>query len=222
MVLGGLQGEKLWFLFSIPLLRSVVALAPWSSSGISPKVTRSPPAQGVSTLLISVPREDFTGQKEQEGGGKNIHLTSHFTRVCCQNAVSFQRGLQGLQAVPGMFQGCSALWSEARRGFAQALPASPACTPRVFATPCFPPCSPFHQFFLAWAGQPTPHCTSALHSWQGTSWGDIPLKPWLSLLPAVSDPAGWICSSNGMFWSFPSHGIGSAAASSAPSALSRW
>lgn len=85
MVLGGLQGEKLWFLFSIPLLRSVVALVPWSSS-ISPKVTRSPPAQGVSTLLISVPREDFTGEKEQEVGQKHppdIPFHKSLLPKCC-------------------------------------------------------------------------------------------------------------------------------------------
>lgn len=229
MVLGGLQGKKLWFLFFIPLLWSVVALAPCSSSGISPKVTRSPPAQGVSTLPISVPREDFMGEKEQGGGGgggKNIHLTSHFTRVCCQNAVSFQRGLQGHQAVPGVFRGCSApsvsvvrskTWlcsSPARRDSLPCLHAQGICLPLL------PSLLPISSIILARAGQPTPHCTSALHSWQGTSGRDIPLKPWLSLLPAVSDPAGWRCSSNGMFWSFPSHGISSAAASSAPSAPS--
>ena len=67
------------FLLSIPLLQSVVALAPGSSSGTSPKVTQLPPAQGVSASMISVPREDFMGEKEQEAGG-NIPLTSHFIK----------------------------------------------------------------------------------------------------------------------------------------------
>lgn len=103
------------------------------------------------------------GEKEQggEAGGKNIHLTSHFTSLCCQNAVSFQRGLQGHQAVPGVFQGCSApgvsvvqskTWlcsSPARRDSLPCLHALGTCLPLL------PSLLPSLSIFLAWAGQPT-------------------------------------------------------------------
>lgn len=193
-----------------------------------PKGYSLPSSAGCKYLADFCASGGFHGGERARGGGggKNIHLTSHFTRVCCQNAVSFQRGLQGHQAVPGVFRGCSApsvsvvrskKWlcsSPARRDSLPCLHAQGTCLPLL------PSLLPISSIILARAGQPTPHCTSALHSWQGTSGRDIPLKPWLSLLPAVSDPAGWRCSSNGMFWSFPSHGISSAAASSAPSAPS--
>lgn len=53
------------------------------------------------------------------------------------------------------------------------------------------------------------HCTAG----RAHLGGIFPYNLRSSMLPSVSDPAGWRCSNGGMSWSFPSCGIGSAAAS---------
>lgn len=183
MVLGGLQGKKLWFLFFIPLLWSVVALAPCSSSGISPKVTRSPPAQGVSTLLISVPREDFMGEKEQGGGGgggqkhpPDIPFHKSLLPKCCV-----------LPAWPPRAPGCARrvsglLCPERQRGPKQDVALLKPCQARQPPLPARPgylppaaslPAPHFINYFSTGrAAHPTLHiCIAQLagHIWEGYS-----------------------------------------------------
>ena len=92
--------------------------------------------------------------------GQNIPLTSHFMEHLLPNGVAFQHGLQGHWTCSGAALPCGSALSEARCGFARALPGE-ATSP-----PSLP--SPHFINFLAQAGQPAWHiCTAQLagHIW---------------------------------------------------------
>lgn len=165
----------------------------------------APLRSGVWVLPDLRPSGGFHGQERARVGEYPLVIPFH------QASAAECHGLQGPQAVPGTFWGCSTpSISPSQVCFPQALPGEAAPLPAHPGHSPLPAPHLIHFFGIGRALYAAHlHCTAG----RARLGGIFPYNLWPSLLPAVSDPAGWRCSSGGMSRSFPARGIGSAAAS---------